>query len=129
MISTILHRKKLRKIANDRHEQSICTFARSFDCHQVDTWIIRATYEELQKHLNPDFPNFPIQKTDSLEDLLQLEFEDIWDIISGIAQRAGYSMDEAVSNPFFDKLKTVEDLVMFLNYQPRYESAQPGRCT
>lgn len=32
----------------DRKGRSICEFAREFEAGTVDTWIIRATYEQLQ---------------------------------------------------------------------------------
>eukprot|EP01034_Spumella_vulgaris_P040373 gene40373-49929_t len=38
----------LSLLAARRPGHSICHFAREFDCHAVDTWVIRAVYETLQ---------------------------------------------------------------------------------
>src|SRR5689334_16448601 len=46
-------REKRRKhlLIAARDGESICQFARSFDRHRVDTWVIRAVYEQLQLYL------------------------------------------------------------------------------
>ena len=36
-----------------------------------------------------------------------------------IAQRAGRSLDDTSRNPYFAKVHTVKDLVLFFNAQPR----------
>ncbi|HEX5998235.1 MAG TPA: hypothetical protein VFZ16_02380 [Hyphomicrobiaceae bacterium] len=38
-----------RRIAKEREGESICRFARGFDCRKVDTRIIRAVYEEYSR--------------------------------------------------------------------------------
>src|SRR5262245_55514160 len=41
-------RLKLAKLAAERPPNGgICAFARSFELHHVDPWVVRATYEEL----------------------------------------------------------------------------------
>jgi hypothetical protein len=44
------YKAQLRKLAESRAGESICEFARCFERHQVDTWVIRAVYEQLQEH-------------------------------------------------------------------------------
>jgi hypothetical protein len=46
--------------------------------------------------------------------------EDIeMDIAVEISQRTGRSLTNTVANPYFAKVKTVEDLVLFFNAQPK----------
>src|SRR4051812_27052220 len=53
--------RRLRRIASARPDDSICTFARAFDCRSTDAAIIRAVYEELQHYYAYVTPSFPIR--------------------------------------------------------------------
>ncbi len=102
-----------------RESLSICTFAREFDCHEVDTWIIRAVYEELQEFL-PTNRTIPIKASDSLKDDLGLDDDDLdMDLAGIIAQRTGRSFENYEANPYYGKVITVRDLVLFFNNQPK----------
>ncbi|MDF7802130.1 hypothetical protein P4C99_21845 [Pontiellaceae bacterium B1224] len=116
-VSNKVEEKRLSKISDERTDESICTFARSFDCHEIDTWIIRAVYEEIQKYLMKD--NFPLKASDRIDEDLRIDREDLDDIAQVIAQRAGYSFDNNESNPYYDEVNTVEDLVLFFHCQPK----------
>ena len=73
IIGTFLVRRRDRRIASLRPNESMCTFARSFDCRTTDTWIIRAVYEKFQP-----FVGFPLRASDSVDDDLcvdPLEFD------------------------------------------------------
>ena len=118
-VVTMIERRRLKKIASDRHEENICTFARSFDCRRIDTRIIRAVYEELQKFFKGDFVVFPIRASDRIDEDLRIDREDIEDIVYDIAARAGYDMTDAINNPLIDKVNTIEDLVMFFTHQAK----------
>jgi hypothetical protein len=111
--------QEFKKTAEERINESICTFARSFVRKDVDTWIIRAVHEELQGYL--DFPNgiYPLRATDRLEEELNIDFEDVDDLLIMIAQRTGRSIEETEKNPYYDKVKTVGDMVLFINSQPK----------
>ena len=113
-----IQRRRLQRIAEQRQGDSICTFAKSFDCHVVDTRIIRATYEELQKYHTGEVPNFPFNAIDSFEKDLKIDDEDLHDIAVEVARRAQRSLDNIEQNPLYGKVKTVGDLVLFLNHQP-----------
>src|SRR4051812_6326774 len=63
----------LLALAKARPGESICTFARSFDCRAVDTRLIRATVEELQPWIPP---GFPLRHTDRLGGDLRIDNED-----------------------------------------------------
>lgn len=110
----------LRCLAAEREGESICDFARDFDTRQVDTWIVRAVYEQLQYHLTDVSPAFPVRASDRLKEDLLLDDDDLdMDIAQEVEQRAGRSLDDTSANPYFGKVKTVRDLVMFFQFQPK----------
>lgn len=53
LVAVLSRREALRlaRMAQGRAGESICQFARSIDCRRVDTWVVRAVYEELQRSL------------------------------------------------------------------------------
>lgn len=115
----------LLRLAREREGESICEFAREFDIRQVDTWIIRAVYEQLQRHLSHVHPAFPIRANDRLKGDLQLDDDDLdIDIAQVVEQRTGRSLDGSDSNPYFGKIETAADLVMFFQAQPHCRSAE-----
>src|SRR4051794_1910742 len=68
--STVIRRRRMKRLAAGRPGESICTFARSFKWRTIDTWIIRALYEELQTLCQTGCEPFPVRATDRLfEDL------------------------------------------------------------
>lgn len=113
--SLILDGSFLARLAADRRAESICTFARSFDCRAVDTWIIRAVYATLQESLPSD--GFPMRATDRLWNELRLDDEDVEDLADLIAERSCRTLGDAESNPFYSQMVTVRDLVLFFAHQ------------
>lgn len=110
----------LRCLAAEREGESICDFARDFDARQVDTWIVRAVYEQLQYQLTDVSPAFPVRASDRLKEDLHLDDDDLdMDIAQEVEQRTGRSLDDPSANPYFGKVKTVRDLVMFFQSQPK----------
>ena len=110
---------KLKKLSEERSELSICEFARSFDRKVIDTWVIRAVYEQIQEYVATSDYVLPIKADDDLEKTIEIDDEDLdMDILVEILQRTGRSMKDTESNPFFGKVKTVSDLVYFVNEQP-----------
>jgi hypothetical protein len=110
--------RRFERLADARRPQSICTFARDFDPRAVDTWILRATHQELQLLLRSYVPAFPIRAADKFSDL-GIDTDDVEDLIRDIAWRCGRSLERTEGNPFYGKLITVENLVLFVNAQPR----------
>lgn len=112
-----------QKLTQNRTNDSICSFARSFDFRNVDTKIIRAVYEELQDYL-PNSPHpFPIRAQDNLFDDLRLDEDDLdLDIVEAVARRTGRSLDNYEDNPHYRKATTVGGLVMFFDAQPRIKA-------
>lgn len=104
-------RRQRRAFAAARRNDSICTFARSFERRSSDTWIIRATHDELTGMLG-----FPVRASDQLRDL-SVDDDDLEDIATHIALRARRSTSFA-GNPFIGQVNTVGDLVRCLHAQP-----------
>ena len=111
--------RHFQSLCKDRSGLSICEFAREFDLKVVDTWIIRAVYEQLQAAL-PTKENVPIKASDSLFDTLMLDEDDLdLDLVEEIAQRTGRSLEGYESNPYYGKVTTARNLVLFFNHQAR----------
>ena len=111
-------REQLAGIAATRQGESICQFARSFDTRLVDTWVIRAVYETLQQELDFAHPAFPVRASDSLQSLLCDPDDLDMAVAPEVGRRAGRSLDNVEANPYYGKVKSVMDLVMFFNVQP-----------
>lgn len=110
-------KRRLRELAIERPGESICAFARAFDRRQVDAWVIRAVYEEIGGQLA--MPGFPLRPGDDLSKTLNLDGDALdFDIAPAIAERTGRSLADTESNPYFDKVRTAADLVLFFNAQP-----------
>jgi len=111
--------KHLQELAKDRTKDTICSFVRSFDYRKLDTKVIRAVYEVLQLFLPNEPRPFPIRAKDNLFDDLKLDEDDLdLDIVAAVAHRTGRSLDNFEDNPFYEKVLTPYDLVMFFNMQP-----------
>lgn len=111
--------KKFKVLAEERRELSICEFARSFDCREVDTWIIRAVYEQIQDYISDIYTPIAIKADDDLFETLEIDEDDFEEeLVEEIAQRTGRSLDEIEKNPYSGKVHTVRDLVYFFNIQP-----------
>lgn len=124
IVTTIVQNRnfktKLTILASLRRNESICTFAKSFNPHEVDTWVIRAVYEQLQIYLASTYPQFPVRAEDALNECLITDPDDLeLDLVAEIAKRTGRSLDNIDDNPYYGNVKTVRDLVLFFNAQPR----------
>jgi len=117
-VVSLFEHRRIRRLAGARKTDSICSFARSFDCHNVDPRIIRAVYEALQSYYHSEASSFPIRATDSFKNDLKLDPEDLDDIARSIGFRTQRSMDCPEMNPFYGKVKTVNELVLFFTHQP-----------
>lgn len=116
--------QQLLALAALRADDSICEFAKEFDCRKVDTWIIRAVYEQLQMRLRHVHPAFPVRAGDRLKEDLLLDDDDLeMDLIHEIEVRTGRSLKDFSANPYRSKVATVSDLVLFFQAQPKAEIA------
>lgn len=110
-------KRRYEALARSREGVSICQFARSFDLRQTDTWIIRATYQELQQWLQPYVAAFPVCASDGLFSDFHLEADELDDLLQDIAARSGRSLEKAEDNPWYGSVHTVKDLVAFISAQ------------
>ena len=109
--------KYFAELCEERKDLSICDFAREFDSRAVDTWVIRAVYEQLQTALATK-QKLPIKASDNLFDTLKLDEDDLdLDLVEEIAQRTGRSIENFESNPYYGKVTTARSLVHFFNHQ------------
>lgn len=106
--------QQVTRMAAEREQESICTFARSVDAREIDPWIIRAVYEELSACCA-----VPVRARDHFDHDLALDQEDLGDAVMDIAERAGRSLEYAGDSPFGTSFATVRDLLNVLNHQPR----------
>lgn len=120
LVAVLSRREALRlaHMAQGRAGESICQFARSIDCRRVDTWVVRAVYEELQRSLSAAVA-VPLRVTDHLQRDLRLDADDLDDLVADMAQRARRSLADTSANPLFGKVTMVGELVEFLQAQPR----------
>tara|TARA_B100000700_G_scaffold173031_1_gene191198 strand:+ start:236 stop:766 length:531 start_codon:yes stop_codon:yes gene_type:complete len=111
--------RHFQNLCRERSGLSICEFAREFDPKVVDTWIIRAVYEQLQAAL-PTKENVPIKASDGLFDTLMLDEDELdLELVEEIAQRTRRSLEDYESNPYYGKVTTARKLVLFFNHQAR----------
>ena len=107
-------------LAAERSNEDIGDFARSFNCREIDTWVIRAVYEQTVEILG--VPKISLRASDNLFTDLCIDPEDLeLDLAEEISQRTGRTLDNMEDNPYFDKVNTVKDLVLFFDAQPRKE--------
>jgi hypothetical protein len=111
---------RLRTIGESRAGDSICTFVRALAIRELDTWVVRAVFEQLQNHLRDSYAQFPLRPSDHLFEDLRIDPDDLDEELLGqIAQRSGRSLSDCRANPYHGKVATVEDLIRFLCAQPK----------
>ena len=113
-------RRPLRRLAEQRAGEGICTFARSFDRRATDPWVIRAVYEGFDAYFGGALA---VRASDRIGEDLRMDGEDVDDLLRDVASRAGRSLEQTESNPFYGQVRNAGDLVLFLLYQPKRGAA------
>lgn len=116
-IFSIFRARRFRALAVARSEESICQFARSFDCRVIDPVLIRAVYETVQEQMGE--PPVPLRALDRFLEDLSLDGDDLDEIAVYVAEVTGCSLASTEDNPFKDSVVTVQDLVGFLHHQSK----------
>ena len=112
-----------QRLTNARVGESICTFARAAP-REVDTWIVRAVYEQVQENLGSGKIHVPVRWEDNFStDLKVADDLELVELAEEISQRTGLSADGNEENPYYGKVHTVGDLVMYFHHQPRSGAA------
>lgn len=120
VICGIIGHYRMKKIAVTRGDPNICEYARSFDYRSVDTKIIREVWNEVQINLGKfNGKPFPIKAEDMFEETYNMHPDDLDEIYWAVADRLGIDTEQPESNPYFNQVTSVKNLVLFLHYQPR----------
>ncbi|WP_460237894.1 hypothetical protein [Aurantivibrio plasticivorans] len=81
---------------------------------------MREVWNELQQYLGKyDGKPFPVQADDLFDKTYNLGADDLDEIYWAVADRMGIETEEAEKNPYWNRVNSVRDLVLFLQYQPR----------
>lgn len=107
-----------KKLMRQRQGESLCTFSRAENLTGIDTFILRAVYEEIQIEIPPQ-QNFPLRWSDNLYSGLHLQGDNVEELIERVAQRTGRCIKHTELNPLFGKIHTVGDLIVFFNHQSK----------
>lgn len=118
-LSVIFDRARLRRIACQREDDSICTFVRSMNYRKLDTKVIREVYEQLQAWLRCGKRPFPVRVADNLHNDYSMDPLDLDDLILDVAKKTGRDLSDTSKNPYYDRVDTVADVIGFLCSQPR----------
>ncbi len=112
--------RRLRRLELERSGESICEFVRALPRRSIDPWAVRAVYEEFQHALGSD--SLPLRATDRLKEfgLDGVEFDDILELA---AKRCCRDLTDTEGNPFYSKVDTLGDLVLWLSAQPSTRDA------
>jgi len=122
-IYIIFEHYRMKKIAIERGEPNICEYARSFDYREVDTKIMREVWNELQECLGEyDGKAFPIKADDLFKDTYKLDPDDLDEAYWVVADKLGIDTERPESNPYWNKVTSVKNLVLFLHNQPRLKA-------
>jgi hypothetical protein len=119
-VFTLFHRRWLRRVKEERKEESICSFARALPAKEHDTWVVRAVYEEMSRVVGG-----PLRPSDDIKRFWRVDPDDLDDVAFAIARRAGRSMDDTKKNPMFDRVFTIADMIVFFEHQPKLRNQAP----
>lgn len=119
------HYRHLRSIALTRSDSDICRYARSFDYRNVDTNIMREVYNYVQEWAGKyEGIPFPVEADDCFDEIYKMDTDDLEDMYADIAQKLGISTENPEANPYWNKVTTVKNLVLFLHNQPKVKDSQ-----
>jgi hypothetical protein len=122
IVSAVLARQDARRLAAlslSRAGEDIGSFARPFRHENVDMWVVRAVWDALGPWTTTSAGRVAVRPDDLLVEEMNIDVEDLGDVIAEIARRTGRSLDDLAANPYYESLRTVRDLVHFVNAQPR----------
>jgi hypothetical protein len=118
--------ERVRAIANQRANEDIGSFARAFNrraTDPLDPWAIRAVWNALVPLTESRGRTIPLRPTDRFEEDLSTHPDDIEDLVLQLVEQCERVPGNWRANPFYDRIKTVADLVYFISAQPLRQSA------
>ena len=69
-----------QELLSKRECYSICEFSKYFNDKEIDTWVIRAVYEQLQNNLKSECKQFPVLPEDDIFVDLKIDDEDFEEV-------------------------------------------------
>lgn len=113
--------RHIKRLAEKRRGESICQFARTFPRREVNTWVIRAVYEALHDYLGRRIAHTSRRSSAKgpacgWRGPLPRPAPPHRSAMRPLPEGTGL-------NPWFGKVHRVQDLVRFLDHQPRLASA------
>lgn len=115
-IAAVIETRRFDDMAQERSSESICQFARHFRGPEFDPVVVRAAYEMTQDLIGR--ADLSIRPSDRLDKDYGIVNEDLDDLAAEIAEVAHRSLEVIAQNPY-TPVRTVADLVRFLQCQPR----------
>ena len=111
-------------LMEQRKGVSVCDFSREFNGQEVDTWLVHTIYELVQQLISTEH-RVPILATDHLFYDLLLEDDDLdLAFAKQVSLRTNRCLVNYKSNPYFGKVTTVRNLVLFFAHQPSSTTTQ-----
>jgi hypothetical protein len=129
VLTLTTERKRAKRVftaASARTAEDIGSFARGFnrrDGTPLDPWAIRAVWNALAPLTESRGRRIPLRPTDRFEQDLGIDLEDLEDLVPPLVEQCERVHGDWKTNPFYDKLETVADLVHFISAQRRRQSA------
>jgi hypothetical protein len=112
--------RRMRSIALSRKDSNICVYARSFDYRNVDAQIMREVYNHVQAWAGKyEGIPFPVEAGDCFNEIYKMHPDDLDDMYFEIAKKLGISTEDPESNPYWNQVTNVKNLVLFLHNQPK----------
>jgi hypothetical protein len=119
----LLERRRIQRLVERRRGESICQFARSFPRRTMDPRVLRAVYTEIGDRMVGKPAGFPLRAGDRLDQVCGIYCDELDELGEDLAFVTGRSLEGTRANPYFDRVRTVRDLVMFLHHQPSRQAA------
>lgn len=113
-VLSLFHRRWLRRLSEERKEESIGSFSHALPARKHDTWVVRAVYDEISSRAGA-----PIRPSDNVVRFWGIDGDDLDDAIVRIARRAGRSLAGVEKNPLSGRVETVADVIAFIEHQPK----------
>lgn len=121
--NTLMRRRRVRRIAEQRPGEGICQFARSFPRRMVEPRLLRVVHGAIGEWMVGKPGGFPVRASDPLDSVCGIYPDLLDDFGEDVASAAGRTLLGAAENPYSGRVHTVRDLVMFLHHQPHVRAA------
>lgn len=106
------------KVGLAPHQERICADANTADCHHVDQVIVQAVQQKaLLIAQADDAETFPVESGADIDTVYHMAESDLTAIGNAVASEHGIHLKRVAGNIYFDEVKTVNELILFLHIQ------------